>query len=302
MPQSTRTRLQGVIPPMITPLTSDRQVDIPALERLVEHMIQGGVTGIFVLGTSGEGPWLPVDHKRQVIRATIESVAGRVPVLVGALEPSTARTLAAIDLAVNESPDGVVITTPYYFGVDDHALEQHIREIADHSPLPVILYNIPSMTHNPLRPDVVRAVLDHDVVVGIKDSAGDKEAFSQLLKLKDERPDFAVFQGAESLSLESLIRGADGVVPGMGNLAPNIFAGIFRAVAENNQQEAKLLQASVDQLWTLHGYAYWLVCLKYAASLLGFGSGETIGHGHLVDDHSKNAIHQLLEAANGAVG
>ena len=124
--QRSQLDLCGVIVPMITPLTTGGEVDQAAIERLVTHLLASGVDGIFVLGSSGEGPWLTASQRQQVIGQTVRVAAGRVPILAGALEPSTGRTLEAIRLAEDAGADAVVLTSPYYFPVGAAAQIYHI--------------------------------------------------------------------------------------------------------------------------------------------------------------------------------
>ena len=288
------SKLRGIIPPMITPLTVQGELDLAGLEHLVTYLLDGGVAGVFVLGSSGEGPWLTTSQQRQLVSETARLVAGRVPVLAGALEPGTARTLENIHQHHEAGADMVVITSPYYFQVGAAEQIQHIETLVTQSPLPVMLYNIPPTTHNPIAPDTVRGVLTLENLVGIKDSAGNWNDFSALLQLREAQPDFVVFQGAEKLAARSLLAGADGIVPGLGNLAPALFRQIFDLVQAQREAEALAVQAHIDQLWTLHTHDYWLVCLKYAASVLGFGSGQTCGHtAHLTDD-ARQQIEALI--------
>ena len=287
-------KLRGIIPPMITPLTAQGDLDLAGLERLVTHLLDGGVAGVFVLGSSGEGPWLTAMQQHQLVRETVRLVAGRVPVLVGALEPCTARALENIHQHHEAGADMVVITSPYYFQVAADEQIRHIETLTTQSPIPVILYNIPPTTHNPITADTVRAVLSLENLVGIKDSAGNWDNFSALLQLRAERPDFVVFQGAEKLAARSLLAGADGIVPGLGNLVPALFQEIQDLAQTGQQADALSIQARIDQLWTLHTYDYWLVCLKYAASVLGFGSGRTCGHTVHLTDSDRQQIQALV--------
>lgn len=289
------TRLSGVIPPMITPLTADHKIDIDGLERLVTHMLDGGVSGIFALGSSGEGPWLTSIQQTIVIREVVRCVAGRVPVLAGALEPSTSRTQEAIKRHVDAGADMVVITSPYYYSSDATVQVRHIETLVETSDIPVMLYNIPPTTHNPIVAETVQQVIQLDNLIGIKDSAGDWDNFLALLKYREQRPDFGVFQGAEKLATQSLTVGADGVVPGLGNLIPVHFVAIVKALQADKEADADAIQKQVDELWTLHTHDFWLICLKYAASLLGFGSGKTVGHTMHMNTAAQQTIAALLE-------
>lgn len=287
-------QLSGIVPPMITPLNEAGDVDESAVKRLIEFMIQGGVGGIFILGTSGESPWLTASQRRVLLHAAVDAVAERVPLLVGALEPCTSRTLDALREAEDSGADIVVVGAPYYFQADERLILNHVEALAVHSKLPLMYYNIPSMTHNPLSAASIKQLLLLEQLIGVKDSTGDTEQFQNLLQLKSVRPDFLIFQGAERQGAQALQAGADGVVPGLGNLAPSLFAALFARAAAGEWAAAHQLQQQIDQLWELHSAGYWLVCLKYAAAVLGFGSGLTTGHGQLQNKDAQEEVQRLL--------
>lgn len=301
MNSDSKLTLSGVIPPMIAPLTTNGVIDEAGVSKLVEHMLSSGCSGVFVLGSSGEGPWLSAKQRHTLIQQTVKAAAGRAPVLAGALEPGTERTLEALPVIEDAGADAVVLASPYYFGADASVQLEYFERVAAASNLPVVLYNIPSMTHNPIAVDTVREAIQFDNVIALKDSAGNMDDFTAFLELRADNPDFRVFQGAEKLAAESMIAGADGIVPGLGNIAPQWFVQIYEAVRAGNTDEARRIQSQVDELWTLHGHDYWLVCLKYAASLLGFGSGATCGHPSHLTDAGKSAIQKLVGAV-AAVG
>jgi 4-hydroxy-tetrahydrodipicolinate synthase len=291
-------QFHGVIPPMITPLTSAHELDEESVDRLVDHLVDGGVNGVFVLGTSGEGPWLTLGQQRRVVQQVARQLDGRVPLLAGALEASTARTIQAVEAAQDAGADAIVATVPYYFPVDDEAQTLHFRTVARAAaPLPVLLYNIPQRTHSVIDVDTVRRLLDVETIVGIKDSAGDAEAFGRILALKNERPDFVVLQGAERMVTASVAGGADGCVPGLGNLVPGLFCELVDAARRGEERQATALQERVNTLWQLHTFGFSLACLKYAAAVLGFGSGATCQHRDPLSDQAKHAIRELLDAS-----
>lgn len=286
------TVFSGVIPPMISPLTPGGQVDGVGVTAHVERLISGGVNGLFVLGTSGEGPLLTMAQTRAIITKTVVAAAGRVPVLAGALESSTVRTLEAIQVASDCGANAAVVTTPYYIETDASGIRDHIERIAVRSPLPVVLYNIPSKTQNVLTPEIVAQVIDVPNIVGIKDSHGDWAAFEQLLAMR--RPGFTVLQGAERLSAKSLLAGADGLVPGLSNVTPMLFASILAAARAGRADDALAMQARADELGTLHGYGNWLVCLKYAVSRVGSTHFTTLANAAPLSDAARTAIDALL--------
>lgn len=293
--------LHGVVPPVVTPLADDGSVDHDALKRLIDSIVGAGAAGAFVLGSSGEGPWFPIVEQARVVRSAAAAASGRIPVLVGVLEASTERVLEAADRAAGEGADAIVATTPYYFASDGASLERHFERILDRASLPVVLYNIPQMTHNRLDAAIVEPLLDAARLVGIKDSSGDDPTLRSLLDLKVARPSFRVLQGAERGALTALRAGADGIVPGLGNLATRTFVELADAVASGRDSDADALQRRIDELWTLHERGPWLACLKFAVSVAGYGSGRTLA-GDRLDEGARAqvaATYQRYVAAEG---
>lgn len=287
----------GLIPPMISPLLPNGDIDTAGLSAHVERLIQGGVNGLFVLGTSGEGPLLDATRARKIIVKTVEATAGRVPLLAGILEPSTPRALEAARSAADCGADAVVAATPYYVEADNYGIHDHFRQLADRSPLPLILYNIPSKTHHVLSPDIVAQIVDHPNVVGIKDSHGDWVAFERLLALR--RPGFTVLQGAERLSAKSLLAGGDGLVPGLGNVVPELFTSMIACAKAGDTDTALSLQAQADELGTLHTFGHWLTCLKYATSRMGNTHPDTFVSASPLSDAARAAIDALVATRQG---
>ena len=291
--------VRGIIPPMLTPLTESRQVDIAALNRLVEHLITGGVSGVFLLGTSGEGPWLSDAQSRVMVRETVRAVGGRVFVLVGLLQPSTPRVLDMLDWVQTSGADAVVITTPFYYEADAATQEAHIRAVVEASALPVVLYNIPSKTYNPLELEVLANVVNEPKIIALKDSSADFAFFLDALRIGHSRPGFRVLQGSEQQSLAAMQHHADGIVPGLGNLIPDVFVKLLSAYESGQSVQAEALQAQIDALWELHMQTHWLVALKYAAFALGLCHWSTVGH-PAPNTPARQAIEQIVRR-NAAV-
>jgi 4-hydroxy-tetrahydrodipicolinate synthase len=287
----------GLIPPMISPLLPNGDVDTIGLSAHVDRLISGGVDGLFVLGTSGEGPLLDLARAQQVIAQTVAAAAGRVPVLAGILEPSTPRAVEVARIAADCGADAVVATTPYYIEADDDGIRDHFLQLADRSPLPLILYNIPSKTHHVLTPDIVAEMVDHPNIVGMKDSHGDWTAFERLLALR--RPGFTLLQGAEQLCARSILAGADGLVPGLGNVVPRLFMNILRSAQTGDADAAFAYQAQADALGKLHSYGHWLACLKYATSRIGLTHPDTFASASPLSDAACAAIDALVAARQG---
>lgn len=288
--QQTKSPLQlsGVIPPVITPLHSDGSLDRESLERLLGHMLDEGVSGFFMLGTSGEGAMLTPETASQVVQATAAFSAGQVPVLAGVLEPSPARAIAAARLAAKSGADAVVVTAPYYYQHED-AARIHLLQVIDAIDIPVILYNIPQITRNKIRIEDVQALADR--IIAIKDSSGDMEHVEQLVKI----PGLAVFQGAEAYHAASLAIGAAGLVPGMSNVAPGLLVKLYRAASSGDQQKAAELQATLNDLRSYNQAGFWLASLKTAVSMLGYAQPYTAAAVPPIDEAGRAHIRAVLE-------
>jgi 4-hydroxy-tetrahydrodipicolinate synthase len=265
--------LSGVVPPLISPLDDAGDPDAGATAALVEHVVAGGVSGLFVLGGCGEGAWLTAAQRAAVVRATARAAAGRIPVLAGVMLPGTAAAGEAARQAADAGADGVVVGSPYYFSVDGPAQRRHVEAVLAATPLPALLYNIPQCTHHVLAPATVDALAHDPRILGIKDSAGDFEAFLGFLAVRRRQPRFRVLQGHEHLAAASLLQGGDGLVPGLANVAPALFVALREAAAKEDAAGCARLQEAIEDLAMLHGCGHWLPALKAACALLGLGSG-----------------------------
>jgi 4-hydroxy-tetrahydrodipicolinate synthase len=267
-------QLHGIIPPLISPLHDAGAPDTGAMTALVDHVIGGGCTGLFMLGGCGEGAWLTSAQRGAVVRTAARAAAGRVPVLAGVMLPATGPAIEAARQAADEGADALVVGSPYYFGVEAGTQERHVEAVLAATALPALLYNIPQCTHHVLAADTVGRLAREPRVLGIKDSAGDFEAFQKLLAIKRERPHFRVLQGHEALGAASLLQDGDGMVPGMANLAPALFVSLQAAADRGAAAECARLQQQISALARIYQQGPWLAALKAACAMLGLGNGR----------------------------
>ncbi len=265
------TRFAGIIPPMLTPLTSDERVDVPAVGRLVEFLIGHAVHGLFILGSIGEGAFLRVAEKRALVEATVAAAGGRVPVLIGLLETGTERVLEEMRRLAHPGVAAYVVTTPYYYGgFTPRSLREHFRRVASAADRPILAYNIPQNTHVTMKADLMLELADLPNIAGIKDSAGDWFE-DQLLLLRPRRADVAVFQGNQAYAGVSLLAGADGLVPGHANIWPDLLVGMYDAAVRKELSPVWLAQARLNALMTLRAQAP-IHTFKVIAQALGLMS------------------------------
>ncbi|GGY12243.1 dihydrodipicolinate synthase family protein [Streptomyces djakartensis] len=220
---TTITPLSGVIPPVCTPLTPDREVDVPSLLRLVDHLVAGGVHGLFVLGSSSEAAYLTDGQRRLVVESVTAHVGGRLPVLAGAIDMTTPRVLDHVASVTAAGADGVVVTAPFYARTHPAEIARHYRAVAAASPVPVVAYDIPVAVHTKLPADVVLKLAADGVLAGLKDSSGDLAAFRKVVTGARGQgiSGFSVLTGSELIVDSALAAGADGAVPGLANVDPH---------------------------------------------------------------------------------
>ena len=270
---SAPLRLDGIVPPLVTPLADRDQLDVPGLERLLEHVISGGVAGLFLLGTTGEAPSLSYRLRRELITRTVELVGNRIPVLVGITDTSFVESVALADHAANAGASALVLTTPYYFPAGQTELIAYVRNIAPLLPLPLLLYNMPGLTKVWFEIESLKQLLEIQSIIGIKDSSGDLDYFSQLCQLKQMRNDWSVLLGPEAMLIEGLDLGSNGGVCGGANIAPHLFVDCYSAYKKQDQpklQDCLNRVLALQQIYEIGKYASrHIKATKSALSILG---------------------------------
>ena len=244
--------MHGIVPPLVTPLLDRDSLDHEGLGRLVEHVIDGGVHGIFILGTTGEAPSLSYRLRREMIETATRLVNGRVPVLVGITDTSFVESVHLAQHAATCGAKAVVLSTPYYFPAGQTELTAYVRNMLPELPLPLVLYNMPSLTKVWFDIESIEKLADQPNIIGIKDSSGDLKYFERLVKLRELRPDWFMMMGPEHLLPESLRLGGDGGVNGGANIYPKLFVGLYDAVQAGDVATEKKLLHRVTQLQRIY--------------------------------------------------
>ncbi|WP_171166910.1 dihydrodipicolinate synthase family protein [Streptomyces sp. I05A-00742] len=274
-------RLTGFIPPLCTPLTPDGAVDTASLRRLVEHLLAGGASALFALGTSGEAAFLTDDQRRTVLRTAVEAADGRVPVLAGVIDMTTPRVLGHAREAAALGVDALVATAPFYTGTHPAETADHFRRVRDGAGLPLLAYDIPPCVHTKLPPAVLLELAEDRTLIGVKDSSGDLNALRRLLVTLRHRgldATFSVLTGSELTVDAALLMGADGVVAGLGNVDPAGYARLYdharagrwtEAAAEQDRLAALFALVEAADPATMSGTAAALGGFKAALRLLG---------------------------------
>ncbi|MCG8652023.1 MAG: dihydrodipicolinate synthase family protein [Pirellulales bacterium] len=243
-------RYRGIIPPLVSPLSDRDQLDVEGLQRLIEHVLRGGVHGIFILGTTGEGPSLGHHLQRELVSQTCQIVDQRVPVLVGITDPSFFESISLATYAAEAGADAVVLAPPYYFPAGQEELLEYLEELIPGLPLPVLLYNMPAMTKLSYAPQTVRLLAQWPQVAGLKDSSGDLDYFAEVREQTRQIDDFSMLVGPEHLLAETIAMGGDGGVSGGANVRPELYVALYQAASA--AQSCEELQRQVESLGRLY--------------------------------------------------
>jgi 4-hydroxy-tetrahydrodipicolinate synthase len=233
---------------MITPLQGRDVLDFQGLENLIEHILGGGVHGLFLLGTTGEAPSLSYKLRYDLIEHTVRQVADRVPVLVGITDTSFSESLNMAHKAADCGADALVLAPPYYFAAGQPELVEYVEHLCEQLPLPVYLYNMPGCTKINLDIETVKRLSDLDRVVGLKDSSGDMTYFNKVCAQFAGRDDFSLLVGPEELLAQSVLFGADGGVNGGANLFPELYVNLYNAAVAGDLETARRLHARVIRI------------------------------------------------------
>jgi dihydrodipicolinate synthase/N-acetylneuraminate lyase len=292
--------LGGVVPPLVSPLLDRDTLDSEGLERLLEHVLAGGVRGVFLLGTTGEGPSLSHRLRRELVGRATSQVKGRAAVLVGITDTAFVETVAAARHAAEVGADAVVLAPPYSMPEGEPELREYLGRLLLELPLPLLLYNRPPLTRVSFDLDTVRWALDQPGIVGIKDSSGDMGHFGQLCAQARERPGWSVLMGPEELLSASILAGGHGAVPGGANLFPRLYVALFEAARAGDLARAQDLQARVttiaERLYHLgqHPSAS-IKGIKCALACLGLASDFMAEPFHRFREPERRRIREAVE-------
>lgn len=244
-------RFGGVVPPVCTPLTEEYEIDVPSLERLIRFQLDAGVHGLFMLGSTSETAAITDAQRRQVLEVAVRTVGGQVPVLAGVIDFSTAQVLDHMRIAGELGVDGFVATPPFYIRPSQDEIVEHFRALHAATPLPIFAYEIPANVQTSIaRPTMVRMARE-GLVAGMKDSSGDEGNFRNVLLDTRDVDGFATFTGAELTVDSILLLGADGVVPGLGNVDPAGYVRLYDAVRAGEIETARSEQERLCRLFEI---------------------------------------------------
>ncbi|MDB6136924.1 MAG: dihydrodipicolinate synthase family protein, partial [Verrucomicrobiales bacterium] len=245
------SQFQGVSPPVVTPRHADGSIDTASLQNLTKHLLDGCVAGLFVLGSSAEVPYMTNAERELVVTTIAEANAGAVPLIVGANEQTTNRVVEEAKKVIDLGADAIVVTSMYYAIGNADETETHFRTIHAAVGTPIFAYDVPVRTHFKLPTDLLVRLGRDGVIAGVKDSSGDDVSFRQLLLAARDIPNFDIFTGHEVVVDGALLGGAQGVVPGLGNVDPRAYRNLFDAALAGDWAKAAAEQDRIADLFEI---------------------------------------------------
>ncbi|MGR9072821.1 MAG: 4-hydroxy-tetrahydrodipicolinate synthase [Gammaproteobacteria bacterium] len=238
--------IQGSIVALVTPMVESGAVDNNALEKLVDFHIGQGTDAIVAVGTTGESATLDENEHCEVIRAVVECVAGRIPVIAGTGANSTVEAIALTRRAKEVGADACLLVTPYYNKPTQQGLYLHFKAIAEAVDIPQILYNVPGRTACDMLPETVGRLCRIDRIVGVKEATGDLSRVGQIRDLCGEG--FALYSGDDATTCEFCLMGGDGVITVTGNVAPRLMHEMVSAAIQGDRETALSIDSKLAGL------------------------------------------------------
>lgn len=296
-------RYKGVFAAAPTPFLKNGNVDVVTAEKLTNNYIENGISGIFALSSTGE--YFAMGHKqrREMVDATVNAAAGRVPVLAAASDASLEIVKENIREMAAHGVDGVVLTAPYYFKYSQDELYQFFAEAADASPVPLLLYNQPTRLPSALGEELVLRLSEHPNIIGLKDTSADASRLGKMAALLKDREDFLYYAGSESLAAYGALNGIN-YVYALASVEPELFVELLDMGKKGNVTGVLNAQKRVDHLCKLfrvmgggsaESFTNFAAAIKAALEIKGFGRAYTAQLGRLPSEQEYTAIRSILE-------
>ncbi len=267
-----KKKYHGVVVPMVTPVTSQGEIDTMAVGRIMEFLAKNDVAPL-LLGTTGEGNSVSRKDGLLLVEAVVKVAKGRVKVYAGLTGNCFAEQIAQAEAYTQAGADVIVATLPTYYTLTPQQMYDYYCRLADTITGPLMLYNILATTHMSIPIDIVRLLIDHPNIVGLKDSERNLQRMNEIISFTRDREDFSFFCGCAALSAETLAQGADGIVPSGGNFIPQLYAQLYQAAINREAEKAAQIQLVTADICSIyqkdHTLGESLTALKVMMQTLG---------------------------------
>ena len=293
-------RLGGVLTALVTPYDDAGSLDLDALERHVTRLESAGVHGFFACGTTGEGALLDAEEKQQVISTVCEHAGGDAQVIAAVIQADTRSAVAEAKAHASLGVKFIAVVAPYYIRVDQAELVAHFTAVADASRVPVVAYDIPGNTANPLNDEIYDRILTHENIIAVKDSSGDFSRFSRRVIEQKQSGEDGIdwIQGEDTLDGVALLAGASGVVSGLSNILPGAFVDMVEAARGGNVKRVFALQHVINTVHRIiRGTGKGVAPIRLALSQMGYGSRYLRTKSMSLGAEWDEPVHSAVESA-----
>ena len=302
---NTDTTLHGIIPPLVTPLFNDNELDEEGLEKLINKLLKAGVHGIFLLGTTGEGTSLNYKLREKFIRQACSIINKKVPVMVCITDTSFTGSLEIAHICKDARADSLVVAPPYYFPIAEVEMQHYLDDLAVELPLPFLLYNMPSHTKLHMSVDTVKHAKDLGAI-GIKDSSGDMFYMIELINSLKNSGNFSIITGTEIFIPETIFQGGDGAIAGGANMFPQLFVEYYKASVEKNFTKIDLLRQIVVEIYkTIYNVgnfsSRYTVSTKCALAAMGVCNDYVAHPLRQFDKPEKEVVYEYVDIIRGMI-
>ena len=285
---------RGIIPAMVTPVTSDGKINVEALRKLTNYLIKGGVHGLFPVGSQGEFYALTFEEKKRVIEVVVEETKRRVPVYAGTGAVTTREAIALTKMAEEAGVSAVSILTPFFIRPNEEELFEHYSAIAKATRLPVLLYNNPQRTGVNISAEFVARASRVENIVGIKDSSGDLTLTSEYIRRTNEK--FSVLAGRDTLIYGTLCYGGKGAIAATANVTPKVVVEIYEAFQAGDWKRSLEAQFRLAPLRLAFDLGTFPVVIKEALNLIGIDAGVGIPPVGGISSKGKKELKEILKS------
>lgn len=284
--------IKGIIPAMVTPMDKQGRINESALRRLTNYLIEGGVHGLFPVGSQGEFYALTPEEKKRVIEIVVDETRGRVPVYAGTGAITTQETVALTKMAEAAGAQAVSVLTPFFINPSEQELLEHYTAVAKSTNLPVLLYNNPGRTGCKISASLVEKAAKVDNIVGIKDSSGDMTLTAEFIRRTPKG--FAVLAGRDTLIYGTLCYGGKGSITATANVAPRLVSEIYDAFVAGDLKRSLEAQFKLAPLRLAFDLGTFPVVIKEALNMIGIEAGIARAPVGTMSDEKKRELRQVL--------
>ncbi len=284
--------IKGIIPAMVTPMDQQGKINERALRKLTNYLVEGGVHGLFPVGSQGEFYALTPEEKKRVIEIVVDETRGRVPVYAGTGAITTQETIALTKMAESAGAQAVSVLTPFFINPSEQELLEHYTAVARSTSLPVLLYNNPGRTACKITASLAEKAAKVDNIVGIKDSSGDMTLTAEFIRRTPEG--FAVLAGRDTLIYGTLCYGGKGSITATANVAPKLVSEIYDAFVAGDLKRSLKAQYKLAPLRLAFDLGTFPVVIKEALNMIGIEAGIARAPVGGMSEDTKEELRQVL--------